>query len=139
MGQWMGLVRVGKYIHELASVYLTAVIESLLEAVVTQCVSSYAAGREVSSFLLTAPLLEQAVSTSPDLWGMFQPYAHLTSGRVAAGTLALSPVVEAIANGSGAAREQVRQVQTRALLNYARVRFKNQVMLSGVNTKLCIA
>jgi len=52
------------------------------------------------------------VSSRGDCWGLFQPYAHLSSSRVASGTLVLSPLVAAVvadseapaANGGGGKR-----------------------------------
>lgn len=77
--QWMGTVRIGKFIQEYAAVYLTAGLENILEEVVSLCLAS---APEV-----TTAVLEQVVASSPQLWGIFQPYAHLSSCRTAKGNL----------------------------------------------------
>ena len=106
MHQWMCLVKVGKFIHEYAAIYLTAGMESILEEVVGHCLA--VAGRDST---LTASLLEQVVSTNGEIWGIFQPYAHLSSSRVASGTLTLSPAIETLTSaaksesGSGRSRQ----------------------------------
>ncbi len=38
----------------------------------------------------------QVISSRGDLWGLFQPYAHLSSSRIASGTLVLSPCLSAL-------------------------------------------
>jgi hypothetical protein len=67
-------------VHEIAAIYLTAAIESVLEELTARCLEvggcciDGLGNRDVK---LTAGLLEQTVSVSPDFWGIFQPYSHL--------------------------------------------------------------
>ncbi|XP_065334017.1 ankyrin repeat and BTB/POZ domain-containing protein 2 isoform X2 [Cloeon dipterum] len=80
--RWMSDVRLGKFIHEYAAVYLAAGLENLLEEVVLQCLPD-------DNALLTAPIFEHAIATNGDLWGLLQPYAHLNAGRTATGALSM--------------------------------------------------
>ena len=83
--QWMCTVKIGKFIQEYAAVYLTAALENILEEVLSQCLL---AANEV-----TTTVLEHTISNSPELWGIFQPYAHLSSCRTAKGTLSVPKCV----------------------------------------------
>jgi len=77
--QWMCTVKVGKFIQEYAAVYLTAGLENILEEVLTHCL--------LTASEVTTSVLEHSISTSPELWGIFQPYAHLSSCRTSKGSL----------------------------------------------------
>ncbi|KAK2725488.1 ankyrin repeat and BTB/POZ domain-containing protein 2-like isoform X2 [Artemia franciscana] len=81
--RWMADVRLGRFIHEYAAVYMTAGIENLLEEIVLQCLP------QEQEALLTASVLEHAIATNGDLWGLLQPYAHLNAGRTSSGALSL--------------------------------------------------
>ncbi|XP_042210223.1 ankyrin repeat and BTB/POZ domain-containing protein 2-like [Homarus americanus] len=81
--RWMCDVRIGKFIHEYAAVYLTAGMENLLEEMVLQCLPAE------EDHMLTASVLELAIANNGDLWGLLQPYAHLNAGRTATGALCL--------------------------------------------------
>ncbi|KAL0268771.1 UNVERIFIED_CONTAM: hypothetical protein PYX00_010588 [Menopon gallinae] len=81
--RWMADVRIAKFIHEYAAVYLAAGMENLLEELVIQCMPAD------SEAMLTATILEHAIANNGDLWGLLQPYAHLNAGRVASGALAM--------------------------------------------------
>ncbi len=58
------------------------------------------------------------IASRGDLWGLFQPYAHLSSSRIASGTLVLSPRFEALLeqqqqqsnNKAGNKERSVRQI-----------------------------
>ena len=95
MHRWMCLVKVGKFVHEFAAIYLTASIESLLEELVAKCLDVCGKGND---FKMTSTLLEQVVATSSDFWGLFQPYSHLSSCRTAAGLAIPSCLEEMTAN-----------------------------------------
>ncbi|KAL1122546.1 hypothetical protein AAG570_002876 [Ranatra chinensis] len=81
--RWMVDVRIGKFVHEYAAVYLAAGLENLLEEIILQCLPSK------PDTVLTASMFEHAIANNSDLWGLLQPYAHLNTGRTASGTLAL--------------------------------------------------
>ncbi|XP_022902026.1 ankyrin repeat and BTB/POZ domain-containing protein 2 isoform X2 [Onthophagus taurus] len=81
--RWMTDVKLARFIHEYAAVYLCAGLENLLEEILMQCLPSD------SDVTLTATLLEHAIANNGDLWGLLQPYAHLNAGRIASGALAL--------------------------------------------------
>ena len=83
--QWMCTVKIGKFIQEYSAVYLTAGLENILEEVMSQCL---VAANEVST-----AVLELVISSNPELWGIFQPYAHLTSCRTAKGNLSVPKVI----------------------------------------------
>lgn len=81
--RWMSDVRLGKFIHEYAAVYLTAGLENLLEEILLQCLPNE------TDTILTATMFEHAIANNGDLWGLLQPYAHLNAGRIASGALAM--------------------------------------------------
>ena len=82
MHRWMCLVKVGRFIHEFAAIYLTAAIETILEELITKCLDI---GNRGGEFKLSATILEQVVAMSSDFWGLFQPYSHLSSCRTSTG------------------------------------------------------
>lgn len=82
--RWMTDARLGRFVHEYASVYLCAGLENLLEEILLQCLS-----RDSSSANLSATGLEHAIASSGDLWGLLQPFAHLNAGRIATGALTM--------------------------------------------------
>ena len=86
--QWMCTVKIGKFIQEHAAVYLTAALENILEEVLTQCLMT---AEEVSTVIL-----EHTISNSSELWGIFQPYAHLSSCRTSKGNLSIPKSVGSV-------------------------------------------
>ena len=95
MHRWMCLVKIGRFIHEFAAIYLTAAIETILEELITKCLEI---GGHGGDFKLSATLLEQVVAMSSDFWGLFQPYSHLSSCRTSNG-LAIPSCLEELAKG----------------------------------------
>lgn len=99
--RWMVEVRLGRFIQEFAAIYLTAIIETLIEVVLCQALNFVAnnygenvgaAGAAVQQAMnnngqpvLMAASLEQSIASNGDLWGLLQPYAHLNAGRTASG------------------------------------------------------
>ncbi|XP_043223308.1 ankyrin repeat and BTB/POZ domain-containing protein 2-like isoform X3 [Amphibalanus amphitrite] len=81
--RWMCDVRLGKFVHEYAAVYLAAGMENLLEEMVLLSLPGD------PHAMLTASTLEHSIANSGDFWGLLQPYAHLNAGRTASGALAL--------------------------------------------------
>ena len=79
MHRWMTLVKVGKFVHEMAAIYLSAAIETIMEDLVAKCLEAGNSSRICSS------ILENNVATNSDYWGLFQPYSHLSSCRTANG------------------------------------------------------
>ena len=98
MHRWMCLVKVGRFIHEFAAIYLTAAIETILEELITKCLDI---GTRGGDFKLSATVLEQVVAMSSDFWGLFQPYSHLSSCRTSTG-LAIPSCLEEFTKGGGA-------------------------------------
>uniref|UniRef100_T1IRS1 ABTB2/3 histone-like domain-containing protein n=1 Tax=Strigamia maritima TaxID=126957 RepID=T1IRS1_STRMM len=80
--RWMCDVRLGKFIHEYAAIYLTAGLENLLEEIMIQCMPS-------NGSTMTAIGLEHSIANNGELWGLLQPYSHLNTGRTASGELAM--------------------------------------------------
>ena len=76
----MTLVKVGKFVHEIAAIYLTAGIETIMEDLVAKCLEAVGSSSRISS-----SLLEQTIASNSDYWGLFQPYSHLSSCRTANG------------------------------------------------------
>ena len=74
------MVKVGKFVHEMAAIYLTAGIETIMEDLVAKCLEAVG-----SSSRICSSLLEQTISSNSDYWGLFQPYSHLSSCRTANG------------------------------------------------------
>ena len=99
MHRWMTLVKVGRFVHEMAAIYLTAGMETIMEDLVAKCLeaaSSTASNSMASSngnpggsppinTKISSSLLESTVAASSDYWGLFQPYSHLSSCRTANG------------------------------------------------------
>ncbi|XP_068907517.1 ankyrin repeat and BTB/POZ domain-containing protein 2 isoform X3 [Tenebrio molitor] len=93
--RWMTDIKLARFVHEYAAVYLCAGLENLLEEILLQCLPSD------SEVTLTATLLEHAIANNGDLWGLLQPYAHLNAGRIASGALALPRWASVSSIGSG--------------------------------------
>nr|XP_015834554.1 PREDICTED: ankyrin repeat and BTB/POZ domain-containing protein 2 [Tribolium castaneum] len=93
--RWMTDIKLARFVHEYAAVYLCAGLENLLEEILLQCLPSD------SEVTLTATLLEHAIANNGDLWGLLQPYAHLNAGRIASGALALPRWASMSSIGSG--------------------------------------
>ena len=86
MHRWMTLVKVGKFVHEMAAIYLTAGIETIMEDLVAKCLEVVGGSSSPSnSSRIDSSLLEQTISSNSDYWGLFQPYSHLSSCRTASG------------------------------------------------------
>ncbi|KAK8775275.1 hypothetical protein V5799_031368 [Amblyomma americanum] len=75
--RWACDARLAPCVHEYGALYLTAAAENLLEELVLRCLEPGAT--------LTAAALEAAIASSGELWGLFQPFAHLNAGRTATG------------------------------------------------------
>ena len=101
--QWMCTVRIGKFIQEYAAVYLTAGLENILEEVLALCLDS---GPEVNT-----ALLETVVAASPELWGIFQPYAHLSSCRTSKGNLTVPKCLNMGASDTVRLTAQVKSLE----------------------------
>ncbi len=80
MHRWMTLVKVGRFVHEIAAIYLTAGVETIMEDLVAKCLESGGSSSRINS-----STLEQTVASNSDYWGLFQPYSHLSSCRTANG------------------------------------------------------
>ena len=90
MHRWMTLVKVGKFVHEMAAIYLTAGIETIMEDLVAKCLevvggSGSGSPPNSSGTRIDSSLLEQTIASNSDYWGLFQPYSHLSSCRTASG------------------------------------------------------
>ena len=83
MHRWMTLVKVGRFVHEMAAIYLTAGVETIMEDLVAKCLESNGGSGACSR--INSTTLEQTVASNSDYWGLFQPYSHLSSCRTANG------------------------------------------------------
>ncbi len=83
MQQWMCKIKLGKLISDYAAIYLTAGVESALVSIVQESVRvlTGTSSSFKSSTCLDAAFLEKVVAGSGELWGLMQPYAHLSSAR----------------------------------------------------------
>lgn len=81
--RWMTDIRLGRFVHEYAAVYLCAGLENLLEEIVLQSMPSDL------TLSLTATGMEHVIANNGDFWGLLQPYAHLNAGRIASGALTM--------------------------------------------------
>ncbi|ODN02290.1 Ankyrin repeat and BTB/POZ domain-containing protein 2 [Orchesella cincta] len=94
--RWMVEVRLGRFVHEFAAIYLTAIVENLIEVILCQALNYVA-----NNFVENSGSDEQQWTSSPhgchigavycQQWGfvgLLQPYAHLNAGRTASGELA---------------------------------------------------
>ncbi|XP_049777406.1 ankyrin repeat and BTB/POZ domain-containing protein 2 isoform X2 [Schistocerca cancellata] len=103
--RWMADVRLGKFIHEYAAVYLAAGIENLLEEIILQCLPNEC------DTILSATMFEHAIANNGDLWGLLQPYAHLNAGRIASGALAMPRWPSVSSVGSDATQVSGKSVE----------------------------
>jgi len=81
MHRWMTLVKVGKFVHEMAAIYLSAGIETIMEDLISKCLEASGG----NSSRICSSILETTVSSNSDYWGLFQPYSHLSSCRTTNG------------------------------------------------------
>ncbi|KAM9807542.1 ankyrin repeat- and BTB/POZ domain-containing protein 3-B isoform 2-T2 [Neosynchiropus ocellatus] len=87
--RWMVDSRVAVRIHEHASIYLAAAMESLFREVYQRVLRSALLDRDNGIPKFTVETLEQAVNSDGELWGSLQPWQHLICGKNASGVLCL--------------------------------------------------
>ncbi|KAL9955461.1 hypothetical protein ACROYT_G036789 [Oculina patagonica] len=80
MFRWLVNMKVAGRIYDAAAIYLSATLEYIAEELVYRAVNNLEGIDQV-----TPEVLEEWINTDADLWGMFQPYYHLLSGRTAFG------------------------------------------------------
>jgi len=80
MFRWLVNMKVADRIYDAAAIYLSATLEYIAEELVFRAVNNLDGVNQV-----TPEVLEGWINTDADLWGMFQPYYHLLSGRTAFG------------------------------------------------------
>ncbi|KAJ7384423.1 Ankyrin repeat and BTB/POZ domain-containing protein 2 [Desmophyllum pertusum] len=80
MVRWLVNMKVAGRIYDAAAIYLSATLEYIAEELVFRAVNNLEGIDQV-----TPEVLEEWINTDGDLWGMFQPYYHLLSGRTAFG------------------------------------------------------
>lgn len=76
--RWMCDAQLALCVHDQSAVYLTAIVENLLEEIVLQCMPC-------QGEMLTTENLEAALAHNVELWGLLQPYSHLICSRTANG------------------------------------------------------
>lgn len=84
--RWMVDSSVALRIHEHASIYLAACMESLFREVVTRVLNSalLEEGNGMPA-TVTVEAFEQAINNDSELYGLLQPYQHLVCGKNASG------------------------------------------------------
>ncbi|KAM4553975.1 ankyrin repeat- and BTB/POZ domain-containing protein 3-B isoform 2-T2 [Fundulus diaphanus] len=87
--RWMVDSRVAVRIHEHASIYLAACMESLFREVYARVLRNALLERDNGIPKFTVELLEQAINGDAELWGSVQPWQHLICGKNASGVLSL--------------------------------------------------
>ncbi|KAM8861820.1 ankyrin repeat- and BTB/POZ domain-containing protein 3-B isoform 2-T4 [Synchiropus picturatus] len=87
--RWMVDSRVAVRIHEHASIYLAAAMESLFRELYQRGLRSALLDRDNGIPKFTVETLEQAVNSDGELWGSLQPWQHLICGKNASGVLCL--------------------------------------------------
>uniref|UniRef100_A0A672GWX1 Ankyrin repeat and BTB/POZ domain-containing protein BTBD11-B-like n=1 Tax=Salarias fasciatus TaxID=181472 RepID=A0A672GWX1_SALFA len=87
--RWMVDSRVAVRIHEHASIYLAACMESLFREVYARVLRNALLERDNGIPKLTVEILEQAVNGDAEIWGSLQSCQHLICGKNAGGVLSL--------------------------------------------------
>ncbi|KAL5287396.1 ABTB2 family protein [Megaselia abdita] len=95
--RWMADSRLGRFIHEYAAVYLCAGMENMLEEILLQCFTTITD----SNTTMSTTILEHAIGSSADLWGLLQSFNHLNAGRIASGALTMPRWASQSSIGSG--------------------------------------
>uniref|UniRef100_A0A672H412 Ankyrin repeat and BTB/POZ domain-containing protein BTBD11-B-like n=1 Tax=Salarias fasciatus TaxID=181472 RepID=A0A672H412_SALFA len=83
--RWMVDSRVAVRIHEHASIYLAACMESLFREVYARVLRNALLERDNGIPKLTVEILEQAVNGDAEIWGSLQSCQHLICGKNAGG------------------------------------------------------
>ncbi|XP_068584825.1 ankyrin repeat and BTB/POZ domain-containing protein 2-like [Cebidichthys violaceus] len=127
--RWMVETRVSVRVHEYAAVCLTACVESLAEEVVGRALRAARLTEEEEEveeeveeeevMEVTAELLDGAVNSDAELWGLLQVYEHLMCGKDASGELSLpahvSPDTKAPRDATETREDAYIQLELRTL------------------------
>uniref|UniRef100_A0A914X698 BTB domain-containing protein n=1 Tax=Plectus sambesii TaxID=2011161 RepID=A0A914X698_9BILA len=107
--RWMVDMQIAGCVSELAAVFMTAVVECLLEELVLACVPSSSSSTTATADgarstvsatdlrdddpMLNADSFDATLADSAQLWGVMQPYEHLISCRTANGVVCLPQAI----------------------------------------------
>ncbi|CAH3147206.1 unnamed protein product [Porites lobata] len=80
MFRWLVNMKVAPRIYDAGVIYLSACLEYIAEELVFRAVTNLEGIDQV-----TPEVLEEWINSDADLWGIFQPYYHLLSGRTVYG------------------------------------------------------
>uniref|UniRef100_A0A915HRT6 BTB domain-containing protein n=1 Tax=Romanomermis culicivorax TaxID=13658 RepID=A0A915HRT6_ROMCU len=83
--RWLQNTKVASCIYDQSAVFLTSVIETLLEELILKAI--YYCNKLNSSKMLTAERLLESLENNAQIWGLFQAYEHLICYRSADGIL----------------------------------------------------
>ncbi|XP_033849129.3 ankyrin repeat and BTB/POZ domain-containing protein 3-B-like [Acipenser ruthenus] len=110
MFRWLVDSKVAPRIHEHAAIYLAAALESLLEEVCGRLLSAQSGGS------LDEKALEHVLNNDAELWGLFQPYQHLSCGKNAYGVPSLPSYLSIHTLGQPGSRALFRHAELQTLL-----------------------
>ncbi|KAK1152837.1 hypothetical protein AOXY_G30958 [Acipenser oxyrinchus oxyrinchus] len=108
--RWLVDSKVAPRIHEHAAIYLAAALESLLEEVCGRLLSAQSGGT------LDEKALEHVLNNDAELWGLFQPYQHLSCGKNAYGVPSLPSYLSIHTLGQPGSRALFRHAELQTLL-----------------------